>query len=114
MNKVDKKIEKKKVESVDKDKSKKEVVNFKVTIQNLILSAIEGYFTVINYEKSLEASNKNFDSVSRFLDETKTKFNLGSATLYDLQNIINGDIQKLIDELKLYQNTQQLKEAGEI
>ena len=35
-------------------------------------------------------------------------------TLYDLQNIINGDIQKLIDELKLYQNTQQLKEAGEI
>lgn len=35
-------------------------------------------------------------------------------TLYDLQNIINGDIQKLIDELKLYQNTQQLNEAGEI
>ena len=35
-------------------------------------------------------------------------------TLYDLQNIINGDIQKLIDELKLYQNTQQLKKAGEI
>jgi peptide chain release factor 1 len=35
-------------------------------------------------------------------------------TLYDLQNIINGDIQKLIDELKLYQNTQQLKEAGKI
>ena len=35
-------------------------------------------------------------------------------TLYDLQNIINGDIQKLIDELKLYQNNQQLKEAGEI
>ncbi|MBB12814.1 MAG: peptide chain release factor 1 [Flavobacteriaceae bacterium] len=35
-------------------------------------------------------------------------------TLYDLQNIINGDIQKMIDELKLYQNTQKLKEAGEI
>ena len=35
-------------------------------------------------------------------------------TLYDLQNIINGDIQKLVDELKLYQNTQKLKEAGEI
>ena len=63
-----------------------EVINFKVTIQNLILSAIEGYLTVINYEKSLEASNKNFDSVSNFLDETKTKFNLGSATLYDLQD----------------------------
>ena len=64
----------------------KEVVNFKVTIQNLILSAIEGYLAVINYEKSLEASKKNFDSVSRFVDETKTKFDLGSATLYDLQN----------------------------
>ena len=34
-------------------------------------------------------------------------------TLYDLQNIINGDIQKLVDELKLYQNTQKLKEARE-
>ena len=64
----------------------RELINFNVTIQNLILSAIEGYLTVINYEKSLEASNKNFDSVSRFLDETKTKFDLGSATLYDLQN----------------------------
>ena len=63
-----------------------EVINFKVTIQNLILSAIEGYLTVTNYEKSLVASNKNFDSVSRFLDETKTKFTLGSATLYELQN----------------------------
>jgi len=35
-------------------------------------------------------------------------------TLYDLQNIINGDIQKLIDELQLYQNTEKLKEAGEV
>lgn len=34
-------------------------------------------------------------------------------TLYDLQNIINGDIQKLVDELKLYQNSQKLKEAGQ-
>ena len=64
----------------------KEIINFKISIQDLILSAINGYLTVINYEKSLEASNKNFDSVTRFLDETKTKFDLGSATLYDLQN----------------------------
>ncbi|MDA9361234.1 peptide chain release factor 1 [Flavobacteriaceae bacterium] len=35
-------------------------------------------------------------------------------TLYDLQNIINGDVQKLIDELHLYQNTEKLKEAGEV
>ena len=35
-------------------------------------------------------------------------------TLYDLQNIINGDIQKLIDELQLYQNTEKLKAAGEV
>ena len=35
-------------------------------------------------------------------------------TLYDLQNIINGDIQKLIDELQLYQNTEKLKETGDL
>ena len=35
-------------------------------------------------------------------------------TLYDLQNIINGDVHKLIDELQLYQNTEKLKEAGEV
>ncbi|MAW15924.1 MAG: peptide chain release factor 1 [Flavobacteriaceae bacterium] len=35
-------------------------------------------------------------------------------TLYDLPNIINGDIQKLIDELQLHQNTEKLKEADEI
>lgn len=35
-------------------------------------------------------------------------------TLYDLQNIINGDIQKIIDELMLVDNTEKLKEASEI
>jgi len=35
-------------------------------------------------------------------------------TLYDLQNIINGDIQKIIDELMLVENTEKLKEASEI
>ena len=35
-------------------------------------------------------------------------------TLYDLPNIINGDIKKLIDELQLHQNTEKLKEAGEV
>ncbi len=34
-------------------------------------------------------------------------------TLYDLQNIVNGDIQKLIDELMLVHNTEKLKEASE-
>ena len=34
-------------------------------------------------------------------------------TLYDLQNIMNGDIQKIIDELMLVQNTEKLKEASE-
>ena len=35
-------------------------------------------------------------------------------TLYDLQNIINGDIQKIIDELMLVENTEKLREASEI
>ena len=36
-----------------------------------------------------------------------------NLTLYDLQNIINGDIQKIIDELQLVSNTEKLKESGE-
>ncbi|NER15418.1 peptide chain release factor 1 [Leptobacterium flavescens] len=35
-------------------------------------------------------------------------------TLYDLDNIINGDINKVIEELKLAENTEKLKEANEI
>ncbi|MDO6738853.1 peptide chain release factor 1 [Wenyingzhuangia sp. 2_MG-2023] len=34
-------------------------------------------------------------------------------TLYDLGNIVNGDIHKIIDELKLTENTEKLKELGE-
>ncbi len=34
-------------------------------------------------------------------------------TLYDLGNIIDGDIQKIIDELQLVSNTEKLKETGE-
>ena len=35
-------------------------------------------------------------------------------TLYDLSNIINGDIQKIIDELQLAENTEKLKENSEL
>ncbi|WP_299216461.1 peptide chain release factor 1 [uncultured Aquimarina sp.] len=35
-------------------------------------------------------------------------------TLYDLGNIINGDIQKIIDELQLVENTEKLKESNEV
>ena len=36
-----------------------------------------------------------------------------NLTLYDLSNIIDGDIQKIIDELQLVDNTEKLKESGE-
>ena len=36
-----------------------------------------------------------------------------NLTLYDLGNIIDGDIQRIIDELQLVSNTEKLKEAGE-
>jgi len=62
------------------------VINFYKTVQDLSLTAVEGYLTVINYEKSLEASEKNFDSVSRFLEEVKLKYELGSATITELKN----------------------------
>ena len=32
-------------------------------------------------------------------------------TLYDLQNVINGDVQRLIDELQLAENAEKLKEG---
>ena len=35
-------------------------------------------------------------------------------TLYDLSNIVNGDLDKIIEELKLAENTEKLKEASEI
>lgn len=35
-------------------------------------------------------------------------------TLYDLQNVMNGDIHKIIEELKLAENTEKLKELGEV
>ena len=62
------------------------VINFYKTVQDLSLTAVEGYLTVINYEKSFEASKKNFDSVSRFLEEVKLKYELGSATITELKN----------------------------
>ncbi len=62
------------------------VINFYKTVQDLSLTAVEGYLTVINYEKSLKASEKNFDSVSRFLEEVKLKYELGSATITELKN----------------------------
>ena len=34
-------------------------------------------------------------------------------TLYDLSNVINGDIHKIVEELKLAENTERLKELGE-
>lgn len=36
-----------------------------------------------------------------------------NLTLYDLSNIINGDIEKIIEEIQLVRNTEKLKEAGE-
>ena len=36
-----------------------------------------------------------------------------NLTLYDLGNIIDGDVQRIIDELQLVRNTEKLQEAGE-
>ena len=63
-----------------------ELINFKSKIQDLILDAINGYLSVVNFNQSLKANKKNYDSVLKALDETKTRYSLGSATLYDLQN----------------------------
>ena len=36
-----------------------------------------------------------------------------NLTLYNLGNIMNGDVQEIIDELQLVSNTEKLKETGE-
>lgn len=36
-----------------------------------------------------------------------------NLTLYNLSNIVNGDVQEIIDELHLVNNTEKLKESGE-
>lgn len=35
-------------------------------------------------------------------------------TLYDLQNIVNGDLDKLVDEIQLHYNSEKLKVSGEL
>jgi peptide chain release factor 1 len=35
-------------------------------------------------------------------------------TLYDLQNILSGDIQRIIEELRLVENTEKLRDASEV
>ncbi|WP_037315464.1 peptide chain release factor 1 [Salegentibacter sp. Hel_I_6] len=37
-----------------------------------------------------------------------------NLTLYDLSNIINGDIQKILDELRFVENTEKLKENSDV
>ncbi len=35
-------------------------------------------------------------------------------TIYDLQNIVNGDLDKFVDEIQLHYNTEKLKVSGEL
>ena len=62
-----------------------EILNFQIMVEDLILDAITGYLTVLNYKTSLQTTKKNFESVTKVLEETKIKYNADSATLYDLQ-----------------------------
>ena len=63
-----------------------EIINFKILVENLILDAISGYLTVLNYETSLENTNKNFESMTKILEEINTMYNADAATLYDLKS----------------------------
>ena len=63
-----------------------EIINFQIVTQDLILDAITGYLTVINFEKSMESTKKNYELVSKALEEIKTRYDIGTSTLYDLQS----------------------------
>ncbi|PPR47109.1 MAG: Outer membrane protein TolC [Alphaproteobacteria bacterium MarineAlpha5_Bin9] len=62
-----------------------EKINFEMTINDLILDAINGYLTVLNYQVALEANKINYSSVQKLYEETNTKYEIGSATIFDLQ-----------------------------
>ena len=75
-------------------------------LQNLLLDAITGYLTVINYEKSLEATAKNYELVLKGLEEIRTRHSVGSATLYELQS---GESSFAIVKANLFAAEQNLK-----
>ena len=83
-----------------------EVLNFSDNIQNLILDAINGYLTVINYEKSLEANEKNFESVSKALEEVRITYKAGTSTIYELQ--LSESLYSIANT-KLFEAKQNLK-----
>ncbi|NRB82359.1 MAG: peptide chain release factor 1 [Winogradskyella sp.] len=76
-------------------------------------------------EKQLEADSERRKSIIKRGDRSEkirtynypqgrvTDHRIG-LTLYDLSNIINGDIQKIVDELMLAENTELLKASDDI
>ncbi|MBI28871.1 MAG: hypothetical protein CMI95_03135 [Pelagibacteraceae bacterium] len=64
----------------------KQIENFYISLNDLILNAINGYLTVQVYENSLIANTKTFEVVETIYNDTLTKKNLGTATLVDLKN----------------------------
>lgn len=64
----------------------KQVQNFYISLNNLILDAINGYLTVQVYEKILEATKKNHQVISRIYNDTVQKEKLGTASYVELIN----------------------------
>ena len=63
----------------------KQIENFYITLNQLILSAIEGYLTVQLYEQSLEVTKKNYEVIKQLYEDTLSKKKLGISTLSDLK-----------------------------
>ena len=63
----------------------KQVENFYITLNQLILSAIKGYLNVQLYEKSLDVTKKNYEVIKKLYDDTLSKKNLGISTISDLK-----------------------------
>ena len=77
-------------------------------------SKIENEQKIANKRKSMIGSGDRSEKIRsyNYPQGRVTDHRIG-LTLYDLQNIINGDISKLINELQLHQNTQRLKSSAE-
>ena len=97
----------------------------------IIIIVIGAYYVIRSYYKEMELAKKQeadaakrnsmVSSGDRSAKIRTYNYSQGrvtdhriNLTLYDLSNIINGDIQKILDELRFVENTEKLKENSDI
>lgn len=74
-------------------------VTYKQTQQNLILRATQAYFEVLNAQDTLSFVQANKEAVSRQLDQTKQRFEVGLSAMTDVHEAQAQYDQALAEEI---------------